>query len=196
MVAHWECSPEDWIFQSVPLGPVFGITDPSWEEGPSEPGFAFGANIGIRAQIFEAGYRFDIDIGPGRDCPMGSETELNLRLVKEGFRVWHCKQAVVQHFVPTSKMDRRWILDRAFKFGREQYRLRGRSAHEKDRFYRGIPRPLINAILRGALLSGTAALRGNSVGAFRNIWRFRYLLGQAHEARLGSRDRISAVALK
>jgi glycosyltransferase involved in cell wall biosynthesis len=196
VVPHWESFPEDWIFQCVPLGPVFGITDPSWEEGPTEPGFAFGANMGIRADIFEAGYRFNVDIGPGRDCPMGSETELNLRLVKAGFKVWHSKQAVVEHFIPKFRMHRSWILDRASKFGREQYRLKGRSAHAKDKFYRGIPWQLIKAIVRRAFLLGPAVLGGNSIGAFRNIWKFHYLLGQAREARLGCRDQISAEALE
>jgi glycosyltransferase involved in cell wall biosynthesis len=196
VIARWERFPEDWIFRCVPLGPVFGITDPSWEEGPlTEPGCAFGANMGIRADIFEAGYRFNVDIGPGRDCPMGSETELNLRLAKAGCKIWHSKQAIVEHFVPESRMDRSWILDRAFKFGREQYRLRGRFAHAKDKFYAGIPWQLIKAIATRAFLLGPAALGVNSMGAFQNAWKFHYLLGQAREARLSCREDISAEGL-
>jgi len=185
VVAHWEIPPEDWIFQCVPLGPVFAVTDPNWEEGPVEPGFAFGVNMGIRAEIFDAGYRFNVDIGPGRACAMGSETELNLRLDKAGFKVWHSKRAVVEHFIPKSRMDRSWILDRASIFGREQYRLRGRYEHAKDKCYFGVPWQLIKSIVRTCLRTGTAALGLDSVGAFRNIWEFHYLLGQAHEARLG-----------
>ena len=196
VVAHWEIYPQDWIFQCVPFGPVFAVTDPSWEEGPIEPGFAFGVNMGIRAEIFEAGYRFNVDIGPGRDCAMGSETELNLRLVKAGFKVWHSKQAVVEHFIPKFRMHRSWILARASKFGREQYCLRGRYEHAKDQFYLGIPWQLIKAIVRGSLLLGTAALGGNSIGVFQNLWKLRYLLGQAREARLGCRDQISVEALE
>ena len=41
------------------------------------------------------------------------------------------------------------------------------------------------ALVRAGLRTGTAALELDSVGAFRNIWEFHYLLGQAHEARLG-----------
>jgi glycosyltransferase involved in cell wall biosynthesis len=185
VIPNWEIRPEKWILSWVKLGPVFAVTDPSWEEGPTSPGFVFGGNMAIRTAIFETGYRFNVDIGPGRDCPMGSETELNLRLARAGFKARHSKQAVVEHFIPRFKLNRGWILDRAHKFGREQYRLVGVNERAKGKFYFGIPRPLIKTIVKECLLLRKATLGGDSAGMFQELWKFNYLLGQAREARLG-----------
>jgi len=189
VVAHWEMYPEDWIIQYVPLGPVFAVTDPSWEEGPTSPGSVFGANMAFRAEIIKAGYRFNVDIGPGRTCAMGSEIELNLRLAKAGFKAWHSKRAVVEHFIPKYRMRRSWILERASTFGREQYRLRDRYKYAKDKFSLGIPWQLAKALVRRGLLTGIALLGGDSRRKFRNLWSFYYLLGQAREARFDRRNR-------
>jgi L-malate glycosyltransferase len=184
VVAQWETYPQDWILQCVPLGPAFAVTDPSWEEGPIEAGFAFGANMAIRAEIFDAGYRFSVDIGPGRACPMGSETELNLRLVNAGFKAWHNKRAVVDHCISKFKMQRSWVLKRALEFGREQYRLTARYEHANGTYYLGIPSQLIKAIARMGSRVGAATLAGDSAELFRKRWKFNYLIGQAIEARM------------
>ena len=189
VVPHWEIRPEEWIPAWVPLGPVFSITDPSWKEGPMSPGFVFGTNMAIRAEIFESGYQFDVRIGPrGRNYPMGSETELTLRLANAGFKAWHCKQAVVEHIIRKFQMNRGWILGRALKFGRGEYRLWIQCEYVNAKLYVGIPRLLIKEIVKQGLSVGHAKLRGDAAALFQERWKFNYLLGQALEARFIHRE--------
>lgn len=189
VVPHWEIRPEEWITAWVPLGPVFSITDPSWKEGPISSAYVFGTNMAIRAEIFESGYRFNTGIGPrGRNYPMGSETELTLRLAKAGFKSWHCKQAMVEHIIRKFQMNREWILGRALKFGRGQYRLWIQYQHVNGKFYLDIPRELIKEIVKECIDVGHAKLRGDSAALFQERWKFNYLLGQAIEAWLTRRE--------
>ncbi len=53
---------------------------------------------------------------------MGGETELNLQLTEAGFKSWHCKEAVVYHMIRSFQMTQDWVLNRAIRFGRAQYR--------------------------------------------------------------------------
>jgi L-malate glycosyltransferase len=192
VVPHWEIRPEERILATlawVPAGPVFGNTDPSWNEGPIQSYALFGANMAIRAEIFEAGYRFNVGIGPrGRNYAMGSETELTLRLAKAGFTSWHCKQAVVEHIVRRFQMNRAWILGRALKFGRGQYRIWIQYEDVGLISYLGIPRHLIKDIVKQGLYVGRAKLSGDTAELFQERWKFNYLLGQAIEAWLIHRE--------
>jgi L-malate glycosyltransferase len=192
VVPRWEIRPEEWILAilaGVPAGLVFGNTDPSWDEGPIQSYCVFGANMAIRAEIFEAGYRFNVGIGPrGRNYAIGSETELTFRLAKAGFMSWHCKQAVVEHIVRRSQMNRSWILGRALKFGRGQYRIWIQYEDAGLKSYLGIPRHLIKDIVKQGLDVGRAKLSGDTAKLFQERWKFNYLLGQAIEARLIHRE--------
>lgn len=189
VVPHWESRPEEWILAWVRLDQVFSITDPSWEEGPLPPYFVFGTNMAIRAEVFEAGYRFNVRVGPrGHSYAMGSETELTLRLAKAGYKAWHCKQAVVQHIIRKFQVSRAWILGRALRFGRGKYRLETQYEDAGRQSYLGIPRYLIKEIMKQGLYVGHAKLRGDASELFQKRWKFNYLLGQAIEARLIHRE--------
>ena len=149
------------------------------------PGSVFGANMGIRAEIFERGHRFDTEIGPrGGNYAMGSETELTLRLASAGIKAWHCRRAVVEHIVRRSQLNRKWILSRARKLGRGQYRLRIQREQANSKFLLGVPGWLIRQTLEESLRTGYAKLVGDSAQAFQRRWKFNYLLGQAIEARI------------
>ena len=185
VIPHWEVPPDDWIPAWVQLAPVFSITDPSWEEGPISPGYVFGNNMGIRAEVLKAGYRFNVAIGPrGGNYPMGSETELTLRLAKAGFMAWHCKQAVVEHIIRKFQLNREWILRRATRFGRGRYRLTIQYENVNRKKYLGVPRYLIRELMKKSLDVGRAKLHGDPAILFEKRWILNYLLGQAIEARL------------
>jgi GT2 family glycosyltransferase len=182
---RWEIRPEEWILSWVKLGPVFALTDPSWEEGPVCPGYIFGGNMAIRAKVFEAGYRFCTSIGPQSGCyAMGSETELTMRLDKAGLNAWHCKKAVVEHIVQKSHMTQRWILSRGLKFGRERYRLEFQYEYANDKRYLGIPRHIIKEAAKKGIGIACAKLLGNRAKLVERRWAFNYLLGQIIEASL------------
>jgi glycosyltransferase involved in cell wall biosynthesis len=114
----WEKDPEPWIVRWVPLGACFTVL--VRDEGPCPALRVYGPNMAIRAAVFARGYRFNAAIGPdgSTDYPMGSETELVLRLERDGYRAWHCKDAVVSHVVRPEQLDERWILNRAYRLGR------------------------------------------------------------------------------
>jgi L-malate glycosyltransferase len=184
VVPRWEAPPESWIVASVPLGVTFSATDPSVPEGPVMSHNVFGPNMAIRADLFARGYRFDPKIGPrGADYPMGSETELVRRLLAGGFTAWFCRGSIVEHFIPRSAMRTSWILKRAVRFGRGQYRL---NVHEQPRDlarWGGVPRYLFRQLFEQQLQIAGAVLRANGAELFRARWQFHYVWGQIREAR-------------
>jgi L-malate glycosyltransferase len=182
---RWDTPPDDWILSWVNLSTAFGMTDPSWEDGPIHPGNIFGGNMAIRKRVFEAGYRFDARIGPrGTNYAMGSETELTRRLDKAEFRTWHCRKAIVEHIVRKSQMTREWILRRAFRFGRGLYRLEVQHEYANREKFFGIPRHLIKETVMEGLGAVRAKLNGNKTKFFRKCWEFYCLMGYLNEARL------------
>ncbi len=184
VVPSEEVIPGDWVPDWV-LGPAFSITDPSWKPGPIGPEQVFGTNMAIRTEVFRSGYRFDVDLGPrGTDYPMGSETELTVRLANAGFKAWYCKEAIVEHVIRTFQMNRAWILRRAIRLGRGEFRIWIRYWNIEPRLWFGIPRYLIREIVVQALRVGGARLRGATAHEFERRWRLNYLRGQAIEARI------------
>jgi glycosyltransferase involved in cell wall biosynthesis len=123
IVPRWEVNPPVWL-SCVPPAAYFSLTDPAWPEGPAEAGNLFGPNMAIRAEIFKNGTRFDPSIGPcGSSYPMGGETELVLRLARQEHKAWHVRDAVIEHYIRKDQLEKRWLLSRAIRHGRGQYRL-------------------------------------------------------------------------
>jgi L-malate glycosyltransferase len=187
VLPRWEVSPQPWILNWVRLDVAYALTDPSLREGPIPHYWIFEPNSAYRAQIFEAGYRFDPTIGPsGSSYAMGSGSEFHLRLAKAGFTAWHCKGAVVEHMVRKAQMQKDWVLRRAFLFGRGQYR------HTKDtlgspRLLLGIPRYFLREIMEQSLRVAKAKLTRDEGRMFAERWELNFLIGKAYEARMVSR---------
>jgi len=185
IVPRWEIDPEEWILKWVPLGPTFTITSPSWVEGPTIPHNVFGPNMAVRAQIFEAGYRFDGSIGP-RDSsyPMGSESEFVRRLASNGFKIWHVQKAIVEHFIRKFQMEKSWVLKRAVRFGRGQYRLGRKSEPLGSGAWWGVPRYIFRQMGIQGVRMIKALIRHNEEQLFHARWEFNFLYGQVIEARI------------
>ena len=190
VVPRWETAPPDWILNWVRLGPTFTISDAHIEEGPIHPAQVFGPNMAVRADVFRAGHRFDTTIGPRRSgrYPMGSETELVQRLIRLGGSAWHVHGAIVEHFVRANQMRPGWIINRALRFGRGRYRLRGRPAQALP-CWCGVPRYLFRRMAGETASVLGAALRGNAENLFHSCWELSYLCGQAIEARAIGKER-------
>jgi glycosyltransferase involved in cell wall biosynthesis len=91
-------------------------------EGPV-PVLPFSANMAIRATAMD-GMRFCEDIGPqGKNYAMGSETEFLLRLQERGERVVYVPSAIVKGVIEKHQLDIKWLLGRAFRYGRGNARL-------------------------------------------------------------------------
>src|SRR5208337_1912563 len=116
VVPRWELPPPNWT-QWVDPGPVYTLTDPSWKEGPIAPHLVFGPNMAVRTSVFQLGVRLDPSIGPrGSSYPMGSETELTLRLSRQGQQAWHVRGAVVEHLIREAQMKKAWVFQRAIRY--------------------------------------------------------------------------------
>jgi len=189
ILPEWEYPPDDWILAWVPLGPTFAIVD-SLEDGPINPRLIFGPNMTVRADIFQRGYLFDETIGPkGTNYPMGSEAEFLKRLASAGFKAWHCKKATVDHIIRAFQMKQEWVLARAARYGRGQYRLAAKSSPNSPMAVLGVPIPLLLRMLAHGLRLADAQLRGNAERLFKAWWHWNYLIGQATEARLLQKER-------
>jgi len=179
VLPRWEVSPPSWIGWVKDPGPVFTLTDPSLNEGPVEPFLVFGPNMAIRNRIFQSGVRFDTSIGPGgASYAMGSETEILLRLGRQGEKAWHAPRAVVEHLVRKEQLDKQWILQRAIRWGRGQCRLSSSVV-----LWMGVPRHLLRDVPKEILRMGAAWLTFRPGAAFRAHWRLNVLRGKAMEAR-------------
>lgn len=192
ILPKWKSSPEDWILDWVDLGTTFAILYPA-EEGPFNPHLVWGPNMAIRSDIFQKGYRFDETIGPkGANYAMGSETKFILRLTKAGFKVWHCKKAVVHHVIQSSQMTQDWVLNRAIRRGRGKYRQEAQDSPSSLALLLGIPRSLLLQILVQSLRVGRAWWRGDAEKIFKARWELNFLIGRAIEAQLILRKRIAS----
>ena len=179
-----EIKPEPWILNWVPLSVAYALTDPAWQEGPITPRRVFEPNSAYRGTIFKAGYKFDPAMGPsGSNYPMGSGSEFHVRLMKAGFTAWYCKRAVVEHIVRKPQMDKDWVLGRAFRYGRGQYRQEIKDELKSPRFVFGVPRFILREIVTQALRVAKAKLSRDDGKLFTERWNLNFLIGQAYEAR-------------
>lgn len=189
VVPRWEAPPADWLLHWVPPGPVFSLTPPALPEGPTGPHNVFGPNMAVRAEVFEAGNRFDPSIGPRGKCyAMGSETEFVRRLVRQGRAAWHVAEAVVEHFIRRSQMKRSSVLARAVRFGRGQFRLAHAELSPATVTWLGVPRYLVRGMFTQATLMARACMGLDAERLFRARWELHYLWGQAIEARATRND--------
>ncbi len=184
ILPRWEVPPPDWVKWTDP-GPVYTLTDPTRPEGPLAPAMVFGPNMALRSGIFQSGIRFDPTMGPrGGSYPMGSETELVLRLARQGHSAWYAPAAVVEHFIRAEQLRKDWVLRRAIRYGRGKYRLacnpeaREASAQVPRRRF------LVKKIAKEGLIIAAASVSVRSEKVFQARWRLNYWRGQLAEARI------------
>jgi glycosyltransferase involved in cell wall biosynthesis len=183
ILPKWESPPEDWILSWVPLKPAFAILDDQEEGDIGRNGLVFGGNMAVRSSIFQMGYKFDETIGPnGSNYAQGSESQLLIKLLQDGFKAWYCKNAIVEHSIRSFQMNKKWVLARAIRYGRGMYRI-GSAGAEWKSYVWGIPVRLLLSILKRICYYGKAMLIGNVESIFRERWNLNYLFGIALEAR-------------
>lgn len=187
IVPRWEVPPPPWV-RWLTLAPIYSLTDPSLKEGPLLPILVFGPNMAIRTSIFESGIRFDTAIGPrGSSYPMGSETELVVRLSRLGHNAWHVSGAVVEHLVRAEQLKKAWVWQRARHYGRGRFRM-----SPSLKLWMGMPRHLLRDIPKEAFLMAAAWAFFRHESLFRARWRFNVHLGRAIEARIAAQERSRA----
>jgi glycosyltransferase involved in cell wall biosynthesis len=196
ILPRWEVPPSSWVAH-IPPAPAFTITSPSLREGPIDPEYVFGPNMAIRADIFNKGIRFDPNIGPkGSDYPMSGETELLLRLKEQGHKAWHARRAVVEHFIRKEQIAKRWVFQRAVRFGRGQQRLGERSPASKKVTVFGVPPQYFLRILKRLVVIAIAFLKSDEAKMAVAQWELNILWGHVVEARMLRRRTDSAATSK
>jgi glycosyltransferase involved in cell wall biosynthesis len=190
IMPRWETPPPEWVAW-VDKAAVYTLTDPSLKEGAIDPTHVFGPNMAIRSSVFQSGLRLDPGIGPrGDSYPMGSETEFVLRLGRLGHRAWYVPDALVEHFVRAEQLEKVWVLKRAVRFGRGQYRLFRKN--QTNGMLLGTPPYLFRKMLKQVVVMGWARLAFKRESLFRANWRLNVFRGQAIEARILAREACAA----
>jgi len=184
ILPRWEIPPPDWIMECVPPDVVFGLTNPGLTEGPTTPERIFGGNMAVRADVFNRGFRFDVSIGPrGANYAQGSETEFVRRLGQHKYASWHVHKAEVEHFIRDFQMEKSWILARAVRFGRGQYRL-NRAVHSTQVVtWFGVPRYLFRQVIEQAVQMLKYMISIEQGKYFRARWNLNCCRGNIIEAR-------------
>lgn len=186
----WPSEPPQWLLEDIPIRIVYAITADDLTDGPVHPGRIWGPNMAVRHKIFEAGHRFDEDVGPQPgQYRMGSETEFTTRLAGLGHRTWHTTASRVEHIVRPHQMDPHWIVRRAYRFGRDMFwkenapELRHGEPWPADtKLLFGLPRWYYSSLLSDSLKAIFAKLRGDSRAWLQANWEIKYWQGYFHEA--------------
>lgn len=183
ILPRWEVPPPRWV-QWVEQSPAYAVTDPSLEAGRVSPRLVYGPNMAIRAGLFTADTRFNSSIGPrGANYAQGGEMELIIRLSRQGHKAWHVPDAAVEHLIRQEQLKKSWVMQRAVRFGRGEFRLgyieEGNDPDQSLGVLDELKRELIKEGLK--IVKATLLLRRERV--FRCSWRFHYLRGQIIEAR-------------
>lgn len=189
IVPRWEVAPPDWT-RWADQGAAYAITEPSWEEGPIAANCIWGPNMAVRSAVFQSGTRFNTSIGPkGSNYVQGGDTELTRRLEGLGHRAWHVRGAVVQHLVRKEQLDKAWMMRRAIRHGRGEFRLGQTSEITSRRVLFGAPRYLYRKLYREGTEMAKAWLMHSEEDLYRAHWRFNFVRGQIQEARIVSQER-------
>ena len=106
----------------------------------------FSANVGFRRACFARFGRFREDLGVVGGNPIsGEDTELFARIIERGGAMGFVADARVHHLVPAARMNRRYLLRKAFAFGVGTAQSGGRSHNHLDKLGRNTVRAAMAA---------------------------------------------------
>jgi glycosyltransferase involved in cell wall biosynthesis len=192
---RWEVPPPRWV-QWVEQSPAFAATDPSLEAGFVSPRLVYGPNMAIRANLFTVDTRFNSSMGPcGENYAQGGEMELIIRLSRRGHKAWYAPNAVVEHLIRQKQLKKSWVMQRAVRFGRGEFRLGFVEASNEAEQSSRVRAELIHELVKEGLRIVKATLLLRRERAFRCLWRFHFLQGQIMEARSLAREHHFATRL-
>jgi glucosyl-dolichyl phosphate glucuronosyltransferase len=115
----FEVPPPKWILRNkVQFDMLFA--ERNLPEGPIGPDEIYGPNMAFRGSLFQAGLRFNENIGPNDDpyYPMGEEAHFCYTAVRNGAKAWFAKEPRVQHIIRASQRGRSFWAKRSYRHGR------------------------------------------------------------------------------
>lgn len=184
IVPAFEVEPPEWLARWAPLDIAYAVHPADLPAGPVDPGMVWGGNMAVRRCVFDAGLRFDEQVGPnGRAYAMGSETEFTQRVAQAGHASWYCPDAVVQHLVRAEQMTAPWLHGRALRYGRGALlRELAQGLHGGPRLS-GVPRSLYGDLLKAGYAAARARLSGDRRWRLHARLRFEEARGRLVQAR-------------
>lgn len=170
----------------------YGMTDTSTAEGPCSPYKVYGANMMIRRDILRnltrrkslspPGSVFDTRLGPkGSDYLTGCETDLLLKLEKDGHVPVFLPQARVNHQIREEQTTNEWLEHRAFLSGRSMVFQDG---HEDLPRLLGIPRYLWRLYAETGLKWALSRLGSDKLRQFDNRINLWMVKGRMYQYKL------------
>jgi glycosyltransferase involved in cell wall biosynthesis len=124
--ASFESPPPAWLEAEWPrVCDVYAIRSPDRDGAPIEPGLLpFGANFAVRTEV-QRRYRYLPSLGRRGDAMLGGEeTEVMLRMLRDGHRGVWVPRARVQHRVTSDRLTEGYL--RSFYHGQGQERAQRR----------------------------------------------------------------------
>jgi L-malate glycosyltransferase len=189
VLPRWEIPPPSWI-QWADHGAAYAVTDPAWNDGPVSPTCIWGPNMAIRSNVFQSNIRFDTSMGPrGPNYLQGGDTEMTRRLHRLGKKAWHVRGAIVEHFVRKEQLTKTWVMQRAIRHGRGEFRLGQAGEITSRKLLLGAPRYLYRELATQGRQMTKSWLTRRREDLFRSHWRFNYIRGQIQEARALSQEK-------
>lgn len=162
----------------------YAITRDDLQDGEIDAKWVWGANMAVRAEVFENGTRFNTGIGPdgSSSYSMGSETELTRRLQSLGYKSHFSNKAAVRHMIRLHQMPWRWMKQRAKRYGRGRVAYLVSSncvTHEMlEHRYFGVPRYLYRELLSMWLRKLRAIIVFSPTKYYTESWEICCLQGQ------------------
>ena len=184
VLPRFEVEPSASVLGAIRRGPSFAWVERP-EEGFVDPTEGVGPSLAIRVQRFTDGLAFDESIGPdgSSSYAMGAETELLVRLRRQGVRAWYARGAIVEHVVTAVQVEEPFLLGRAFRWGRGRWRLGTARLARAQLRLGGIPLAAVADLGTRRIAYAWARARRDEAGALRAAWRLAVLAGQVAEIR-------------
>jgi glycosyltransferase involved in cell wall biosynthesis len=156
------------------------------------PLYPFGCNISYRKTSIEQLNGFSVRLGRvGAGQILGEETELCLRLEKQGEKIVYVPEAVVGHIVSPEKLTQAWFKRRAFGRGLTEACI-SRLHASKPRLLFEVLRKAANIVVHFAGLMAFSALQNPSMSMFHafNLIFSRAYIGGIFNAKFPARLKI------
>ena len=174
IVPHWPGHPPEEIMNAIPLGAAYAVHPQNMLDGPVNTGMIWGPNMAVRKLIFDAGYRFNENIGPtAGNYIQGSEVEFTHRLKNDGFRNWFSREIAVKHQIMDYQLTSKWLWGRALRYGRGKYIMKSKFASNGTdvAMFFGLPRWQVWQLVKDMSFFPFSLFKRNRTQYFRLIWR-------------------------
>lgn len=136
----------------------------------------FGANFGVRRQVFDRIGLFRTDLGAGA-IGLGEDTDFGLRAAAADFQATYSPDALVYHLIPRERTTRSAFLRRFYRSGLCQPLFK--EYHESvPRLLAGLPRASLAHLLTAVLATGSTEHMSKLCELAEHLGRFTQILRQ------------------